>query len=249
MPGIEITGARRRFGSGGGFGPITLSIPSGSFVAILGPTGCGKTTLLESIAGLQRCDSGMVTVDGVRVNRASSDRQIVFQDDALFPWLTVEENVAFGLQARGERNGKSKRRVATIVSRLQLSNSLKLRPHELSAGYRQFVAIARALAVSPSTLLLDDPFASFDDVTRAKVHRELQGAIAELHATTVMVTHNVREACLLADRVIVLSASPGQVVDDIPIKRRKPRDSQDVDEYIVRAGKALIAHVQEAQRG
>jgi ABC-type nitrate/sulfonate/bicarbonate transport system ATPase subunit len=235
----------RTFAGGAGVGPLDLSIGAGEFVSIVGPSGCGKSLLIELIGGLTRCDAGEVRVGGSVVRNTSVDRQIVFQDGELFPWLTVEENIAYGLRARKEDPVKAARAVEAFLHIVRLEKVAHLYPHELSNSMRQRTAIARALVLRPPVLLLDDPLAALDEVTRALMQREIADLWQLLHSTTVLVTHSVAEACLLGDRVVVLSASPGQVVEIAEVAARRPRSLDDVAGIIARIGVVLRSQVYE----
>jgi NitT/TauT family transport system ATP-binding protein len=242
---IEISGAVRTFAGGAGIGPLDLSIATGEFVSIVGPSGCGKSLLVDIIGGLLSCDAGQVRVGGAVVRGPSADSQIVFQDGELFPWLTVEENVAYGLRARAEDPIKIASRVGAFLRIVRLEKVAHLRPRELSNSMRQRTAIARALVLRPPVLLLDDPFATLDEVTRIIMQRELVDLWALTKSTTVLVTHNVPEACILGDRVVVLSAGPGQIADIIDMPSKRPRSLVDVGATVMHVGSVLRAQVLE----
>ncbi|HEY5096095.1 MAG TPA: ABC transporter ATP-binding protein [Candidatus Eremiobacteraceae bacterium] len=235
----------RTFAGGAGVGPLDLSIDAGEFVSIVGPSGCGKSLLIDLIGGLTACDAGEVRVGGTAVRGPSGDRQIVFQDGELFPWLTVEGNIAYGLHARGENPVKIASAVEAFLHIVRLEKVAHLYPHELSNSMRQRTAIARALVLRPPVLLLDDPLAALDEVTRAILQREIADLWQLFKSTTVLVTHNVAEACLLGDRVVVLSASPGQVVEIAEVDASRPRTLDDVDGVVARVGMVLRTQVYE----
>jgi len=202
---------------------VSLEIGAGEFVAVVGPSGCGKSTLLDLVAGHARPATGSVTVGGAPVTGPGPDRMLVFQEHALFPWLTVRANVEFGLRSAGV---DPERRAATAsewIARVGLADAAHLHPHELSGGMRQRAALARAFALAPQVLLMDEPFSALDAPSRDRLHVELQDLWRETGTTIVFVTHNVREAVVLGDRVIVMSSGPGRVIADVPITLPRPR--------------------------
>jgi NitT/TauT family transport system ATP-binding protein len=240
---IELAGAVRTFAGGGGIGPLDLSIGAGEFVSVVGPSGCGKSLLIDLIGGLLQCDAGAVRVGGTAVRGPSVDRQIVFQDGELFPWLTVEENIAYGLRARAESPAAIASAVETLLRIVRLERVAHLYPRELSNSMRQRTAIARALVLRPPVLLLDDPFAALDEVTRLIMQRELADLWQLTRSTTVLVTHSVPEACVLADRVVVLSAGPGRVAEILDVRIDRPRTPEDVAGIAALVGRELRAQV------
>jgi len=191
----------------------------------LGPSGCGKTTLLQIVAGLEIPTEGRVLLRGRPIEGWSRERTLVFQEYNLFPWLTAGENVAFGLRVKGMKPEERRQAAHRILGRMGLRGFEQLYPHQLSGGMRQRVAIARALAVDPEVLLLDEPFASVDALTRSRLQEELLRIWREYRKTVLFVTHNIREALLLADRITVLTSPPGRVracfAVDIPRPRRE----------------------------
>jgi NitT/TauT family transport system ATP-binding protein len=200
-----------------------LEIPAGQFVCLLGPSGCGKSTLLNSIAGYVEPATGRIMVDGVRVERPGPDRGMVFQQYSLFPWKTVRQNIEFGPRMAK----KSAARIDEIVTRqlemVGLTAHAAKFPSMLSGGMQQRVGIARALANSPSVLLMDEPFGALDAQTRTLMQENLLGIWNEVRSTVVFVTHDIDEAVFLADRVIVMSAAPGRLIADIPVTLPRPR--------------------------
>ncbi len=206
---------------------VTFGVASGEFVCLLGPSGCGKSTLLNIIAGLDRPDEGQVCADDRIVDGPGTDRVVMFQDATLFPWLNVVDNVTFGLTMQGlppkERGEKAKR----YLQMVHLSHFEKASVHELSGGMKQRVALARALALDPAVLLMDEPFGALDAQTRDLLHVELQSIWAYTHKTIVFVTHNVREAIRLGDRVLVMSARPGKIKREFRILLPRPRSMED----------------------
>ena len=213
---------------------INLDVKPGEFLCIIGPSGCGKTTLLRMIAGLEYPTSGEIILDGKEVKGPSSDRGMVFQEFSLFPWRTVLKNVEFGLQMR---NIKSKERHAIAeryIELVGLRGFEKHYPYELSGGMKQRVAIARALATEPSILLMDEPFGSVDAQTRNILQEELLQIWKRTEKTIIFVTHSVDEAVYLADRVVVMSARPGRIVECIDIDIERPRKRTSVEANVIR---------------
>jgi NitT/TauT family transport system ATP-binding protein len=202
---------------------LTLQVADNEFLAVVGPVGCGKTTLLRLIAGFLRPSEGRVLVDGAPVAGPDPARGYVFQEEAIFPWMTVAENVEFGLLARGTPRDARDAVVREMVGLIGLVGFERAHPRELSAGMAKMVEVARVLATEPSVLLLDEPFGSLDAQTRARMQSAL-GALWEKRRTTVvMVTHDVDEAIQLADRVVVLSARPGRLLLEVPVDLPRPR--------------------------
>lgn len=202
---------------------VDLDAAAGEFVCVVGPSGCGKSTLLDLVAGHAAPDAGEVLVRGVRVAGPGPDRIVVFQEHALFPWLTVGKNVEFGLRAAGM--GAAERRVIadSWLARVRLDDSRDLYPHELSGGMRQRAALARAFAMRPEVLLMDEPFSALDAPSRDRLHVELQQLWRETGTTIIFVTHNVREAIALGDRVLVMSSGPGRVLGSVEVSLPRPR--------------------------
>ncbi|HEX9779658.1 MAG TPA: ABC transporter ATP-binding protein [bacterium] len=206
---------------------VSLTVGQGEFVCLLGPSGCGKSTIVHLIAGLDRPDAGQVLIGGRPIAGPNPDRTVVFQDAALFPWLTVLGNVEFGLRMSKEDPERRRSRAMEYIRLVHLSKFVHAYPHELSGGMRQRVALARALVLQPSVLLLDEPFAALDAQTRAVLQNELLEIWELARPTILFVTHNVREATGLADRVYVFSARPGRVRDVQSIAAPRPRHAED----------------------
>ncbi len=206
---------------------VTLDVAAGEFVCLLGPSGCGKSTLLNIIAGLDSPDAGEVCADGQPVLAASTDRVVMFQDATLFPWLNVADNVTFGLTMAGTP-AKERREIAQrYLQMVHLPRFSNAAVHELSGGMKQRVALARALALDPAVLLMDEPFGALDAQTRDLLHAELQEIWATTGKTIVFVTHNVREAIRLGDRVLVMSARPGTIKREFRVNLPRPRAMED----------------------
>jgi NitT/TauT family transport system ATP-binding protein len=202
---------------------LTLEVADDEFVAIVGPVGCGKTTLLRLIAGFLRPGEGRVLVDGAPVASPSPARGYVFQEEAIFPWMSVAENVEFGLLARRTPRAARESVVRDLVGLIGLQGFERAYPRELSAGMAKMVEVARVLATQPSVLLLDEPFGSLDAQTRARMQAALGTLWETRRMTVVMVTHDVDEAIQLADRIVVLSPRPGRVLLEVPVDLPRPR--------------------------
>lgn len=203
---------------------IDLTIRPGEFISILGPSGCGKSTLLRLVLGLDTGYEGEIRVDGERVRGTSLDRGIVFQDHRLFPWMTVEQNIALALLNRDLDDLEKKRRVAEHIALVNLEGFEKAYPHQLSGGMAQRAAIARALVNEPKVLLLDEPLGALDALTRVYLQNELQRIWLQHRSTVIMVTHDVEEAIYLGDRVVVMDANPGTIARIVPVPLSHPRD-------------------------
>ena len=203
---------------------IDLEIAPGEFVVFLGPSGCGKSTLLYLIAGLEAATSGQGWFFGNPIEGPSPERSLIFQETSLFPWLSVRQNVSFGLRIRGVRIAEREEIARQALQRVGLTEAIDKRPDELSGGMRQRVAVARALAMRPKVLLMDEPFAALDVQTRAKMQDFLIDVWRASGASVLFVTHHIDEAVALADRVVVFTARPGQVKRIIPIELPRPRD-------------------------
>ncbi|MBW3593716.1 MAG: ABC transporter ATP-binding protein [Actinobacteria bacterium] len=206
---------------------VDLAVESGSLTAIVGPSGCGKTTLLELGAGLQPPDRGEVALDGVRVREPSRDTAVIFQHHNLFAWLTVCDNVAFGLRNEGFGRRDARARAMAQLRDVGLGDVADKVPAELSGGMRQRVALARALVLQPKVLLMDEPFASLDYQTRRIMQRYLLSVWRKSGATVVLVTHDLDEAIALADRVVLMSGAPGRVVETVDLELEAPRAADD----------------------
>jgi len=202
---------------------ITLSVKKGEFVCVVGPSGCGKSTLLNVVAGLERPDEGQTLFAGRPVMRPSAERIVVFQEPALYPWLNVRANIELGLRIAGRKRSERRQLADRYIELVNLKRFAKAYMHELSGGMRQRVQLARALAVEPRMLLMDEPFAALDAQTRDVLQLELQDIWARTGATIVFVTHNVREAAILGDRVLVMTPAPGRLKNEISIGLPRPR--------------------------
>ena len=198
---------------------IEFSVPAGEFVSMVGPSGCGKTTLLRCIAGLDTDYEGTIHVAGKLVRGPGLDRGVIFQEPRLFPWMTVEENVAFA----GNRQTQPTR-IENLLSLVGLSNAQQRWPKQLSGGMAQRVALARALVNLPQLLLLDEPFGALDNFTRARMQAELYQVVQREGVTALLVTHDIDEAIILSDRIMVMASDPGRIARAIEVKLDRPRD-------------------------
>ncbi|MBB6250930.1 ABC transporter ATP-binding protein [Nitrospirillum iridis] len=204
---------------------INLDIAQGEFVCLLGPSGCGKSTLLNAIAGFSNPTDGTITVGGKAVTGPGPDRGMVFQEYALFPWMTVAKNIRFGLEIKGMANDAADARVTELLDMLGMREFANRFPKDLSGGMRQRVAIARVLALDSPVLLMDEPFGALDALTRRSLQDELLKIWSRLGKTIVFVTHSIEEAIYLADRIIVLTYRPGTVKSDVRVEMARPRDA------------------------
>jgi len=203
---------------------INLEIPRGQFTCLLGPSGCGKSTLLNAVAGFSPPTGGTILVDGAPVAAPGPDRGMVFQEYALFPWMTVEQNVGFGLDIKGMPKAEIRRTVDGLLGMLSLSDFRQRYPKDLSGGMRQRVAIARVLALDSPIMLMDEPFGALDALTRRNLQDELLRIWAELKKTILFVTHSIEEAIYMADRILVMTYRPGTVKRDIIVDLPRMRD-------------------------
>ncbi|HTS99644.1 MAG TPA: ABC transporter ATP-binding protein [Streptosporangiaceae bacterium] len=221
QPAVRLTGVSKRYGSGPSavlaLDRVSLTVGQGEFVCLIGASGCGKSTLLSLVAGLDAPSAGEVAVGGRRV-------AMMFQEPGLMPWLTVTGNVELALRARGVPRAQRRQRTEDLLRMVRLAGFAQRRPHELSGGMRQRVALARALAHDADVLLMDEPFGALDAMTRDLLHDELDRICEEQALTVLFVTHNVREAVRLGDRVIVLSSRPGRVIEQYRVPADGPRE-------------------------
>jgi NitT/TauT family transport system ATP-binding protein len=230
---VRLTDVTKVYGSGAravqALDKVSLTVADGEFVCLIGASGCGKSTLLSLVAGLDQVTSGQVSTAGRRVS-------LMFQEPALFPWLTAARNVELALRARGVPRADRQERTRELLETVRLSGFGDKRPHELSGGMRQRVAMARALAQDADVLLMDEPFGALDAMTRDLLHDELERICRERTLTVLFVTHNVREAARLGDRVILLSSRPGRVIDEFTLPRTGQRriDSAEVADVAAR---------------
>ncbi|MDQ2822496.1 MAG: ABC transporter ATP-binding protein [Pseudomonadota bacterium] len=203
---------------------INLEIPPGQFTCLLGPSGCGKSTLLNAVAGFALPSSGSIVANGRTVTGPGPERGMVFQEYALFPWMTVEQNIGFGLEIKGMPAAQIRASVADLLAMLSLSDFRQRYPKDLSGGMRQRVAIARVLALDSPIMLMDEPFGALDALTRRNLQDELLRIWSDLKKTIIFVTHSIEEAIYLADRIVVMTYRPGTVKRDLFVELDRPRD-------------------------
>ena len=232
---IKISQLTKRFQSARGqpvdaLGPIEFEIEAGEFVAVVGPSGCGKSTLLNVMAGFDKATSGRIEIDGRTIGSPGPERGVVFQDYALFPWLTVEGNIGFGPQSLKLPATEVSERVRHWIEAVRLQGSEQKYPHELSGGMRQRCALARCLANDPAVLLMDEPLAALDALTRVQLQEDLlevwNEASRDSPKSALYITHAIDEALYLADRVVVMSERPGRVLKIIQVPFARPRDPE-----------------------
>src|SRR5215468_10697413 len=253
QPLLSIRGVTKRFPVGDGeieaLARVDLTIACGEFVCLIGASGCGKSTLLRIVAGFEEPTSGDVTVHGKPVTGPGSDRGMVFQDYALFPWMTVRQNIGFGPRQRQLPRKEVEDIADEFVKLVGLERAASRYPSQLSGGMKQRVAIARVLANNANILLMDEPFGALDALTREQLQRELLQIWARTRVTIVFVTHSVEEAALLADRVLVMSSGPGRIEADIEVDLPRPRDVSSPEFNAVRRGLArrLASHMAPAR--
>ncbi len=227
-PHIRIDCVNKVFASDGrevvALKDIHLDFPRGQFTCLLGPSGCGKSTLLNAVAGFAPPSSGAISVDGAPVAGPGPERGMVFQEYALFPWMTVAQNIGFGLEIRGEPKARVEETVERLLKMLSLFDFRQRYPKDLSGGMRQRVAIARVLALDSPVMLMDEPFGALDALTRRNLQDELLRIWAELGKTILFVTHSIEEAIYLADRIVVMTYRPGTVKRDLLVGLPRGRD-------------------------
>jgi ABC-type nitrate/sulfonate/bicarbonate transport system ATPase subunit len=231
---IEVAGLSKRYPSGDAaqpavLGRVDLAVAENEFVSLVGRSGCGKTTLLNIIAGLVAPSAGEVRVDGKTVTGPGGGKGMVFQQQALFPWLTALQNVEFGTRTRDLSSQVRRREAEQLIELVGLAAYAKRYPAELSGGMQQRVAIARALALDPQILLMDEPFGALDEITRIDMQHELLRVWSQRRKTVVFVTHSISEALMLSDRVVVMRAHPGEIAAEFRIDLPRPRAPTHVD--------------------
>jgi nitrate ABC transporter ATP-binding subunit len=252
-PHVAIRGVTKRFQVGDGeieaLARIDVAIERGELVCLIGASGCGKSTLLRVVAGFEEPTTGEVLVDGKPVTAPGSDRGMVFQDYALFPWMTVRQNIGFGPRQRQLPRKEIDDIADEFVKLVGLERAANRYPCQLSGGMKQRVAIARVLANNANILLMDEPFGALDALTREQLQRELLQIWARTRVTIIFVTHSVEEAALLADRVLVMSAGPGRIESDIKVDLPRPRDVSSPELNAVRRelARRLTSHMAPAR--
>lgn len=211
VKGIEKSFPHKEQGSIKVLDNINLEIEKGQFVSIVGPSGCGKSTMLYLIAGLEKADQGEIRINGKEITGSGSDRVVVFQEAGLFPWLTVLDNVTYGLLLKKMPKKEAEKKAIDMLKMVHLGNYINSYPHQLSGGMKQRVSIARALVMEPDILLMDEPFAALDEQTRMVLHKELLDIWRKTKVTILFITHNIREAVLLSQKIVVFATRPGKI--------------------------------------
>jgi ABC-type nitrate/sulfonate/bicarbonate transport system ATPase subunit len=249
LPILDIRGLSKQFSAGGktvdALANVDLVVQKGEFVCLIGASGCGKSTLLRIVAGFETASTGTVAMYGAPITGPGADRGVVFQDYALFPWLSVLDNITFGPRQRGLSKEHARKTGEQFMEIVGLSAYAERFPAQLSGGMKQRVAIARVLANDADMLLMDEPFGALDALTREKLQEDLLEIWQRTGLTIIFVTHSVEEAALLSDRVVVMSASPGRIASDNPVLLARPRDVSAIDFNDVRRGltEKLTSHV------
>jgi NitT/TauT family transport system ATP-binding protein len=242
---VELRGVGKRYANGHvALEGIDLAIAASEFVSIIGPSGCGKSTLLKLVAGLTRLSSGSIRVAGLEPGRARQMMSFMFQDATLLPWRTVQRNVELSAELHGVKKAEREQTAREMLTLVGLSQVARQFPRQLSGGMKMRVSIARALSTHPQVLLMDEPFAALDEMTRDRLNEELLRLRAESRWTGLFVTHSVAEAVFLSDRIIVLAAQPGRLAYDIPIRFSDPRNGElrlhtEFEEMVIEVSKKL----------
>src|SRR5579862_9158772 len=245
VPAVEFSAVAKGYGGGRlVLDAIDLQISKGEFVSIIGPSGCGKSTVLKLVSGLTPPTSGTIRVDGMTPRDAREAVSFIFQDATLLPWRTVRDNVGLGLELERASSDRRKKIAASLLRLVGLEHVAQAYPRELSGGMKMRVSIARALATSPKLLLMDEPFAALDEMTRDRLNEELLRLRSEQKWTAVFVTHSVAEAVFLSTRIVVLAPNPGRIHAVIPIEFSTPRnadlrDTMEFEECVLRVSHAL----------
>ena len=247
--GLKIIQLYKSFAQGNtALEDINLEVNDGEFICVTGPSGCGKTTLLSIIAGLEKPSKGEILLDGKAIGGAGSDRVVMFQESALFPWLTVIGNVKFGLKIAGKSKAEQEEISMRYLKLVQLASFKDYRIHELSGGMKQRVALARALSLNSKILLMDEPFAALDKQTKNKLRDDIQELWLQTGKTVVFITHSIEEAVFFADRIIMLSANPGRIIREFAIKLPRPRHIEETE--FIRIRSELLKEIRkEVERG
>ncbi len=251
VPELQIEGVSKLYATADGdptwaLLDVTLAVPPGEFLCAIGPSGCGKTTLLNLIAGFISPTRGELIFDGKPLGAPSPERGVVFQEYALFPWLTALRNVEFGLKSQGLSRKERREKAMEALAMVGLERAADRYPFELSGGMRQRVAVSRALVNRPRILLMDEPFAAVDSLTRTSLQEELMRIWQEVGLTVFFITHNIEEAVFLGDRILVMSPHPGRIQEVVDVELPRPRDRSDPDFGRIYAHVNGIFHAPEA---
>ncbi|AXH99519.1 ABC transporter ATP-binding protein [Sporosarcina sp. PTS2304] len=222
---------------------IDLEVEKGQFVSIVGPSGCGKSTMLYLIAGLEKADAGTISINGNVVTGSGSDRVVVFQEAGLFPWLTVLDNVTYGLLLKKMPKKEAEEKAIEMLKMVHLGNYVHSYPHQLSGGMKQRVSIARALVMEPDILLMDEPFAALDEQTRMVLHKELLDIWRKTKVTVFFITHNIREAVLLSQKIVVFATRPGKI--KAVFNSKDSKDGIEPNDVMLKLEKQILAELQD----
>ena len=252
-PLVHVQSVHKRFDTAGGeieaLRAVSLAVTRGEFVCLIGASGCGKSTLLRLIGGFETPSEGQVLMAGKPVTGPGPDRGMVFQDYGLFPWLSVRRNIEFGPTARGRPRAYVRATAERFIEMIGLTRFAEAYPHQLSGGMKQRVAIARVLANDAEAVLMDEPFGALDAMTRERLQDELLSLWNSTGLTVLFVTHAIEEAILLADRIVVMSPSPGRITTEIPVTLPRPRDVASVPFNELRRDLAALLHGEERKQG
>ncbi len=234
VPALEVRSLYKQFPTqdGEGFHDVLVDVnftaEAGEFVSLIGPSGCGKTTLLRIVHGLETATTGEIICNGMEVKKPDHRRGLVFQHFNLFPWRTVVENIIYGLEVRGDDRGRRMDRARLMLDLVGLSGFENHYPHEISGGMQQRVGIARALALDPEVLLMDEPFGALDAITREKLQRDISAILERQPKTTLFVTHNMDEAIYFSDRILVFGTRPGRIIEEVKVSLPRPRQADTI---------------------
>jgi NitT/TauT family transport system ATP-binding protein len=251
QPHIQISKVSKVFSTGNhevvALDDINLDIKPGEFICLLGPSGCGKSTLLNAVAGFSLPTAGVIHVNGKPVQAPGPDRGMVFQEYALFPWMTVEKNIAFGLEIQKQPKAQISEKVGALLGMLKLQDFRDRYPKDLSGGMRQRVAIARVLALDSPIMLMDEPFGALDSLTRRNLQDELLRIWMEFRKTIIFVTHSIEESIYLADRIVVMTYRPGKIKRNISVNMPHPRDPSSAEFNDLKKELALLVMEEQSR--
>ncbi|ARD47259.1 ABC transporter ATP-binding protein [Sporosarcina sp. P33] len=243
IKGIEKSFPHKEKGTVKVLDNIDLEVEKGQFVSIVGPSGCGKSTMLYLIAGLEKADQGKISINGKEIKGSGSDRVVVFQEAGLFPWLTVLDNVTYGLLLKKMSKKEAEEKAIEMLKMVHLGNYINSYPHQLSGGMKQRVSIARALVMEPDILLMDEPFAALDEQTRMVLHRELLDVWKKTKVTIFFITHNIREAVLLSQKIVVFATRPGKI--KAVFTSNDSKDGVEPNDVTLQLEKQILAELQD----
>ncbi|HEX7056685.1 MAG TPA: ABC transporter ATP-binding protein [Bacilli bacterium] len=229
MQTLKLEHVSKKFGELEVLHDINLTVPAGQFAALVGPSGCGKSTVIRMLAGLETATTGQVLADGVRIDSPNPRRILIFQEHALYPWLTVERNVGFGLELANVAENERERKIGEVLEKVGLSGFEHYYPSQISGGMKQRASIARALVMDPDVLLLDEPYGALDAITRITMQNELIRLWRGSGKTVVLITHDIDEAVYLADTIYVMSPRPGRIIKTLTVEEPRPRNRNSME--------------------